>query len=199
MVFKSSVLMLICVALMSSGLYAQTISGTVIDAISKTPVRGAKVTVIEAKKEYATDSMGSFATDSLDKGDYSVRFEAETYLKQTKTVKLIALKGAAGSSSITMEVPLFSLSSNAEQSKGQMAIKYFFPSHNDVSIDVCDPANKVVRTVWDRSRASIMRTFLWDGADNKGKVLPAGRYTCNIKCGNLFTSRSLVWNGENKK
>jgi hypothetical protein len=199
MVFKSAVFVLVCVSLMSSNLYAQTISGKVVDAISKSPIKGAKITIIEVKKEYTTDSMGAFATDSLDKGDYSVRIEAETYLKQTKTVKLIALKGAAGSTNITMEVPLFSVSSNADQSKGQMAVKYFFPSHNDVSIDVCDPAGKIVRTVWDRSRSSSMRTFLWDGTDNRGKVLPSGKYTCNIKCGNLFTSRSLVWNGEAKK
>jgi hypothetical protein len=196
---KSSVLILIALSLAAGNLYAQTVSGTVIDAISKAPVRGAKVTVVEAKKEYSTDSAGSFKTDSLAKGDYSVRFEAESYIKQTKSVKLVAPKGAAGSANITLEVLLFSLSSNADQSKGQMAVKYFFPGHNDVSIDVCDPGDKIVRTVWDRSRASGTRSFLWDGADNKGKILPAGKYTCKIKCGNLFTSRTLVWNGEGKK
>jgi hypothetical protein len=196
---KMSVPILVALSLSAGNLCAQTISGTVIDAISKAPVKGAKVTVIETKKEYATDSMGSFKTDSLAKGDYSVRFEAESYIKQTKSAKLVALKGATGSTNITLEVLLFSLSSNADQSKGVMAVKYFFPGHNEVSIDVCDPGDKVVRTVWDRSRASGTRSFLWDGADNKGKILPAGKYTCKIKCGNLFTSRTLVWNGEGKK
>ena len=196
---NSAVLILACGALACSNLCAQTISGTVKDAISKAPVAGTKITVVEAKKEYTTDSAGSFVTDTLDKGDYSVRFESEAYLKLTKTVKLAGLKGATGATNITLDVLLFSLSSNADQSKGQMAIKYFFPGHNDVSIDVCDAANKVVRTVWDRSRTSSMRTFLWDGADNRGKTLAAGKYTCNIRCGNLFTSRSLVWNGDAKK
>lgn len=196
---KSLVLFLVLTVLASSRLYAQTISGTVTDAISKAPIRSAKVTVVEVKKEYVTDSMGAFATDTLEKGDYSVRFEAESYLKQTKTVKLVGLKGVTGKTDISLDVVLFSLSSNADQAKGQMAIKYFFPGHNDVSIDVCDPSGKVVRTVWDRSRTSGSKTFAWDGADNKGKILPAGKYSCNIKCGNLFTSRSLVWNGEIKK
>jgi hypothetical protein len=185
--------------LISSRLYAQTISGTVIDAISKTPVKGAKITVVEAKKEYATDSLGSFATEILDKGDYSVRIEAESYIKQTKTVKLVGTKGATGQTNITLSVLLFSLSSNADRSKGQMAIKYFFPGHNDVIIEVCNESGKVVRTVWDRSRTSGSKTFAWDGADDRGKILLAGKYTCNIKCGNLFTSRSLVWNGAEKK
>jgi hypothetical protein len=198
MLLKSSVLILVSASFLSFYLCAQTISGTVIDAISKAPVKGAKITVVEAKKELVTDENGSFRTDTLDKGDYSVRIEAESYLKQTKTVKLVAQKGTAGSTDLVIDVLLFALSSNAEQSKGQMAVKYFFPGHNDVSIDVCDPGDKVVRTVWDRSRASGMRTFNWDGADNRGKVLPAGRYTCKIKCGNLFTSRTLVWNGEGK-
>jgi hypothetical protein len=197
--FLYSVAVLASIALMPSRLCAQTISGTVKDAISKAPIAGAKVTVVEAKKEYTTDATGSFKTDSLDKGDYSVRIEMVGYLKQSKIVKLIALQGSVGSANITLEVPLFSISSNADQSKGQMAIKYFFPGHNDVSIDVCDPSDKVVRTVWDRSRTSGMRTFLWDGTDNRGKILAAGKYTCKIKCGNLFTSRSLVWNGEVKK
>jgi 5-hydroxyisourate hydrolase-like protein (transthyretin family) len=182
-----------------SNLYAQTISGTVIDAITKSPVKGVKITVVEAKKEYATDSLGTFTTDTLDKGDYSVRFESESYLKQTKTVKLVGLKGVTGKTNITLDVLLFSISSNADQAKGQMAIKYFFPGHSDVSIDVCNESGKVVRTVWDRSRRSGSKTFAWDGADNKGKLVPAGNYTCKISCGNLFTSRSLVWNGEVKK
>jgi hypothetical protein len=194
-----TVFILACGALMPTNLCAQTISGTVKDAISKAQVRGATITVVEAKKQYVTDSTGSFLSDTLDKGDYTVRIESESYLKQTRTVKLVGLKGATGAANIVLDVLLFSLSSNAEQSKGQMAVKYFFPGHNDVSIDVCDPAGKVVRTVWDRSRTSGMRTFLWDGADNKGKVLASGKYTCNIRCGNLFTSRSLIWNGEMKK
>jgi Carboxypeptidase regulatory-like domain/FlgD Ig-like domain len=197
--FIISFAILATIFLVPAGLRAQTISGTVIDAITKAPVKGAKVTVVEVKKEYATDSAGTFTTDTLDKGDYSVRFESESYLKQTKTVKLVGLKGATGKANIILDVLLFSLSSNADQAKGQMAIKYYFPGHSDVSIDVCDPSGKVVRTVWDRSRTGGSKAFAWDGTDNKGKLLPAGTYTCKITCGNLFTSRNLVWNGEVKK
>jgi Carboxypeptidase regulatory-like domain len=60
---------------------AQTISGKVTDALSKSPVVGVKVTLVEVKKECSTDSIGVFKFDSLDKGNYSVRFEAEKYLR----------------------------------------------------------------------------------------------------------------------
>ncbi len=196
---KRSALLLSILCIAVSSLYAQTISGTVIDAISKSPVVNAKITVLENKKEYKTDATGSYKIDSLEKGDYSIRFEAESYIKQTKSVKMVAAQGNVGTTSITLNVVLFSVSSEADQAKGSMEIKYYFPGHNEVSIDVCDANDKIVKTVFDRSRNGGMRTFLWNGADNKGVPVPAGKYTCKFKCGNLYTSRTLVWNGEQKK
>ena len=196
---KRLALVLSVFSLTAPGLYAQTISGTVIDAISKAPVANVKITVLENKKEFKTDATGSYKIDSLDKGDYSVRFEAESYIKQTKSVKMVAAQGNVGTTSISLNVILFSISSDADQSKGSMEIKYYFPGHNEVSIDVCDANDKVVRTVFDRSRNGGMRTFMWNGADNKGVLLPEGKYTCKFKCGNLYTSRTLVWSGEQKK
>ena len=199
MSLKPCVLLFGTISLFAFHLSAQTISGKVTDALSKAPVINAKVTVIELKKETMTDSTGFFKFDSLDKGNYSVRIEADKYLRQTKSVILVSPKGEAGATAITLDVVLFSISSNADQSTGQLSIKYFFPGHGDAEINVCDSVGKVVRTVFDRTHTSGMRTFLWNGADNKGKVVPPGKYTCKIKCGNLFTLRTLVWTGEQKE
>jgi flagellar hook assembly protein FlgD len=154
---------------------------------------------VEPNKEYVTDSMGFFKTDTLSKGYYTLRIESERYIKQNKTVKIIESKGQTGTTDIKLDVLLFTIASDVDQMKGQMAVKYFFPNHSNVSIEVCDPSGKTVRSVYDWSHAGGMRTFLWDGADNKGKMLPAGTYTCKFKSGNLFTSRTLVWNGTPKK
>jgi hypothetical protein len=182
-----------------SPIAAQTISGTVIDALSKTPVDSVKITVVELKKECAPDSLGIYKIEGLVKGDYSVRFEAPQYVKQTKTVKIIDAKGQTGSTTITLNVMLFSLSSNVDQNEGKKEIKYFFPGHTDVAIDVCDSTGKTVRTVFDRTRIGGTRTFKWNGTDNWGKILPAGKYTCKFKSGNLFTCRTLIWPGAEKK
>jgi hypothetical protein len=176
-------------------LSAQTISGKVKDALLKTPIAGAKIKVLELKKEALSDSAGFYTLDSLAKGNYSVSIEKENYLRQTKIVKLAAAQGQAGSTSINLDIVLFSVSSNADQSSGQLAIKYFFPGHANVEINVCDSLGKVVRTVFDRSRENGMRTFRWNGVDNKGKNVPSGRYSCKIESGNLLTTRTLLWNG----
>ena len=188
-----------CIGLIAAGAQAQTISGKVSDALTKTPLANAQVTVVELKKETHTDSAGYFKVDSLDKGNYSVRVEMDKYLRQTKSVKLAAAKGQAGATDIVLDVVLFAVSSNADQSSGQMTIQYFFPGHADAEINVSDSTGKIVRTVFDRSHASGMRSFKWNGADNKGKALAAGRYACKIKCGNLLSIRSLVWKGDEKE
>jgi hypothetical protein len=199
MSLKPCVLLFGTISLFAFHLSAQTISGKATDALSKAPIVNAKVMVLELKKEIATDSAGFFKFDSLDKGNYSVRIEADKYLRQTKSVILASPKGEAGATNISLGIVLFSISSNADQSTGQLSIKYFFPGHADAEINVCDSLGKVVRTVYDRSHTSGMRTFLWNGDDNKGKVVLPGKYACKIKCGNFFTLRTLVWTGEEKE
>jgi hypothetical protein len=182
-----------------SGLHGQTISGSLIDALTKYPVSSAKVTIVELNKEYVSDSSGNYKTDTLAKGTYTVRFESQRYLKQNKTVRLIDAKGQTGVTNITLDVLMFSIASEADQTKGTMEVGYFFPNHADVTIEVCDAGGKTVRTVYDRSHQGGMRKFLWDGTDNKGKILPLGTYTCKFKSGNLFTCRTLNWSGVEKR
>lgn len=199
MAYNRCALLLGTIILLVFHLSAQTISGKVTDALSKAPVAGAKVSIVELKKETTTDPTGFFKFDTLEKGNYSVRIEADTYVRQTKSVKVISPKGEVGSTDIMLDVMLFSVALNADQSTGQLSIKYFFPGHAEAEINVCDSLGKVVRTVFDRARTSGMRSFQWNGTDNKGKPVPPGRYACKIKSGNLFTLRTLVWTGEEKE
>jgi flagellar hook assembly protein FlgD len=196
---KKRITVLLASVLFVSPIHAQKISGKIIDALSKMPVAAAKISVVELKKDTVPDSMGFYAIENLSKGLYSIRFEAPQYVQQTKTVKVIDAKGEAGVIDIKLDVMLFSISSNVDQSQGQKEVKYFFPGHTDVVIDVCDSTGKTVRTVFDRTRIGGARVFRWNGTDNWGKPLPAGRYTCKFKSGNLYTSRNLVWSGEDKK
>jgi hypothetical protein len=196
---KRMVFFCACFILFVSCLNAQTISGTIMDALSKYPVSNAKITIVELNKEFITDSAGFFKTDTLAKGTYTVRIESMRYIKQNKTVRIIESKGETGTTDIKLDVLLFNIASDVDQIKGQMAVKYYFPNHADVCIEVCGTDGKAIRTVYDRSHLGGMRTFNWDGADNKGKVLPKGTYTCKFKSGNLFTSRILVWNGVAKQ
>ncbi len=182
-----------------SPLSAQSVSGKVIDALSKMPVVHATVAIVELKKECTTDSMGFYKLDGLSKGNYSIRFDAPQYVRLSKTVKVIDYKGQTGSVDMTLDVMLFSISSNAEQSKGPKEITYFFPGHTDVVIEICDSAGKKVRTTFDRTRSGGMRTFHWNGMDNWGKMVPAGKYTCKLKSGNLYTSKAIVWSGVEKR
>jgi hypothetical protein len=188
----------ISVCLLFSFSNAQIISGKIIDALSKTPIVNAKVTIVDLEKEYLTDSTGFYKTDSLKKGNYSVRFESEKYLKQSRSVKVFDSKGVTGAIDIVLDIMLFNIKSDIDKAIGSKEIKYYFPNHADIIIEVCGPDGKPVRTVYDRSHRGGMRTFLWDGADDKGKILDAGTYSCKFKSGNLFTCRTLVWNGEQK-
>jgi hypothetical protein len=199
MMFNGKLPVLLAIGLFISPLHAQKISGKIIDALSKMPVTNAKITLAELKKEVTSDSMGMYAIDGLSKGAYSVRFEAPQYVQQSKSVKIIDVKGQTGAIDIVLDVMLFSRSLDVDQSKGQQEIKYFFPGHTDVVIEVCDSTGKAVRTIFDRTRVGGVRMFRWNGTDNWGKTLRSGKYTCKITSGNLFTARTVIWSGEDKK
>jgi hypothetical protein len=199
MKFPKKISILLLAGLFISPLHAQKISGKIIDALSKMPVVNAKITLVELKKETVPDSTGYYAIDNLTKGSYSVRFEAPQYVQQTKSIKIIDSKGETGAINITLDVMLFSISTNVDQSKGPQEIKYFFPGHTDVFIDICDSTGKTVRTVFDRTRIGGTRVFHWNGTDNWGKMVPSGKYTCKFKSGNLYTSRNVMWTDADKK
>ncbi|MCU0608417.1 MAG: carboxypeptidase regulatory-like domain-containing protein [Chitinispirillaceae bacterium] len=175
---------------------AQSIHGFVINEVTKAPVIGAKVTYIELATSCMTDTTGRYSADVVPAGIYNVSFEAPQYLKVTRKVILIAPKGGAGTSEIELNVGLYSISSNADTSEGNMVVKYRFPNHSGADIVVTDKNGKAVRKAIDRSRTGGMRTFSWDGRDNYGKFVAAGRYSCKVVSGRLVMIRTLYWKGD---
>lgn len=175
-------------------LNAQTISGTVKDALLGQPIKDATVSIVELKQSFKTDSKGAFSTDTLKPGTYTVRTEAKGYLKHSKSIILKSQK-EVGTSKIELDLKLYNIASNANKSKGTLAIKYFFPGHGNVTIVIYDRNGDKIRNAFDRSRRGGMRTFSWDGKDNQGLHVPPGLYTCRISCGTMVMNRELNWKG----
>lgn len=175
-------------------LNAQSISGTVKDALLDKPIEGATVSIIELKQTFKTDSKGAFSTDTLKPGTYTIRTEAKGYLKHSKDV-ILKSQNEVGTSEMELDLRLYSVRTNADKSKGSMAIKYFFPGHGNVTIVIYDRNGVRVRNAFDRSRRGGMRTFSWDGKDNQGQLVPPGQYTCRISCGTMVMNRELNWKG----
>lgn len=170
---------------------AQSIHGIVSDAVTKTPVSGATVTFVELSKSCTTDSSGNYASDTVKPGSYLVRVTAPGFLKYSKKVT-IASPREAGVSNLELNVPIYNISSNADTAHGNMVVNYSFPGHGNVGITISDAKGAAVRNSFDRSRTGGMRTFSWDGKDNNGKAVPAGRYTCTVVSGRLVMIRTLV-------
>jgi hypothetical protein len=174
---------------------AQTIHGAVTDALSKKPITGAKVSFIGMKTLWASDSLGKYASDTVKPGTYTVKAEAQGFLKVTKKVILTSPQGA-GTSDLEVNLSLYALVENADSSEGNMVIAFNFPGHFPASIEIADSKGKVVKNAYDRTRNGGMRSYSWNGKDNNGKFVPAGRYTAKVVCGRLVMIRSLIWKGQ---
>jgi len=174
---------------------AQTIHGTVADALTKKPIAGAVVSFIGIPKTWSSDSLGNFASDTIKPGAYIVKAEAPGFLKVTRKVMLTSHQ-EAGTSDLTVNLSLYAIASNSESSEGSMVVQFNFPGHFPASIDIADSKGKVVRNAYDRTRTGGMRSYSWDGKDNNGKVVPAGRYSAQVVSGRLVMIRTLIWKGK---
>ncbi len=174
---------------------AQTISGTITDAITGVPIQGANVRIMEKGVTVVTNDLGIYKTDTLSPGTYFLKIDASHYLRQMKKA-ILASQSEVGTTNLFVNVALYNLSTEADSSKGNLTIKYMFPIHDIVEINIYNDRDKLVKTAIDRTRASGMRTFLWNAQDNNGKMVPGGTYTCRIKSGHLLSMRTLVVKAE---
>ena len=173
----------------------QTMHGTVSDALSKKPIAGAKVSFIGIAATWNSDSLGRFTSDTVKPGAYTVRVEAPGFLKATKKVVLSSPR-ETGTSNLTVDLSMYALPKSPEATDGSMVVQFSFPGHFPASIDIADPKGKVIRNAYDRSRTGGMRSYSWDGKDNNGKVVPAGRYSAQVVSGRLVMIRTLIWKGK---
>jgi hypothetical protein len=174
---------------------AQTIHGTVSDALTKKPIPGATVAFIGITTAWRSDSQGNFASDTVKPGTYIVKAEAPGFLKVTKKVILTAPQGG-GTSDLQVNLSLYALAMNTDASEGSMVVQFNFPGHFPASIEIADGKGQVVRNAYDRTRTGGMRSYVWNGKDNNGKAVPAGRYSAKVVSGRLVMIRTLIWKGQ---
>jgi hypothetical protein len=174
---------------------AQLMHGTITDAVTNRPIPGAAITINEISKTCTTDSDGNYSTGIVPPGLFNATISAPEYLISFKKVIIASPKGP-GISSIRFNTGLYHISSAADTSKGMMSLTYQFPGQHDIEIAIKNGIGRTIRNMYDRSRAGGMRTVSWNGKDNDGNIVPAGRYLCKISSGRLVIIRSLDWKGE---
>jgi hypothetical protein len=174
---------------------AQLMYGTITDAVTEKPIPNATITVIEISKTCTTDSAGNYSTGLVPAGIFNATIAAPEYLMSFKKVIIASPKGA-GISRIRFDAVLYHSSSAADTSKGAMSLTYRFPGLYDVEITIKNGIGKTIRRMYDRSRAGGLRTVSWNGKDDDGNSVPAGRYMYKISSGRFVIIRTLDWKGE---
>jgi hypothetical protein len=182
-------------ALLAGATQAQLMHGTIRDAITKKPIRGATITIIEISKTCTTDSNGCYSTGLVPAGIFNATVSAPNHIISFKKVFIAWPKGR-GISEIRFNTSLYDKSTNADTTRGKMSLTYRFPGQADVEIAIKNGIGKTIRKMYDRSRAGGTRTAAWNGRDDDGNVVPAGRYQCKISSGRLVSIRTLEWKGE---
>ncbi len=173
---------------------AQSLEGVVSNALTKEPVVGAVIEVEGAQLVDTTDTGGVYEFPRVDKGTYTVRVTAKDYLSRSKRV-ILRSPHEAGASNVKQDFPIYHHSSEASDSKGDLAVEYFFPGHGNVEIAVYDSNKTKIHKLIDRSRRGGKRVFRWDGKDAFGKTVPSGRYTIRISSGTMVMVREVFWLG----
>jgi len=72
------------------------------------------------------------------------------------------------------------------------AIPYSLASAGEVSLDIFDPAGRVVRRLVDGVQTAGVHTAQWDGRDNRGVPVASGVYFCRLRAGKVIDTRRIV-------
>jgi hypothetical protein len=177
---------------------AQLMYGTITDAVTGKPIPGATISLIEISKTCTTDSAGNYSTGLVPPGIFNATIAAPDHLMAFKKVIVASPKGT-GISTIQFYARLYHSSSAADTSKGAMSLTYRFPGQYDVEIAIKNGIGKTIRKMYDRSRAGGLRTVSWNGKDDDGNSVPAGRYMYKISSGTFVIIRTLDWKGDPPK
>lgn len=174
---------------------AQLMHGTITDAVTGKPIPGAAIRVNEIEKTCTTDSAGYYNTGIVPAGIFNATITAKDYLMAFRKVFIAWPKGR-GLCTIKFSTVLYRISSAADTTKGKMSLTYRFPGQGDIEIAIKNGIGKIIRKMYDRSRAGGMRTFSWNGKDDEGNMVPPGRYLCKVSSGRFVIIRTLEWKGE---
>lgn len=71
-------------------------------------------------------------------------------------------------------------------------IKFTVPYPSLVTLQICDLAGRVVRTLTDEFCRGNSYTVFWDGRDSLGKKLSSGVYLCRLKIGKSSVTQKII-------
>lgn len=73
----------------------------------------------------------------------------------------------------------------------ESTLYYQLEHQGRISIKVYNLNGQLVRSLIDKNLPSGLHQVIWDGKDDKGQILPAGSYTCQIVAG--IHVESIIW------
>ena len=71
-------------------------------------------------------------------------------------------------------------------------LSYTLPSQTQVDLRVYDATGKLVKTLVDAEEGPGVKEIVWNGRDDKGRLLPNGVYFCRLKASGRSLVRKLV-------
>lgn len=74
----------------------------------------------------------------------------------------------------------------------QTVIRYHLPEIAKVSLKIYDITGKEVFTILNRTELPGTYSFIWQGQDNNGKILPSGIYLCKFQTEKTLQIRKMV-------
>jgi hypothetical protein len=86
--------------------------------------------------------------------------------------------------------------------RGGVAIRYSLAVPGRASVQLCDLAGRVVRTLANGQQKPGSYSVRWDGRDNAGRTLAAGVYFCKFSAGDYRATQKLVvqrWRVESRE
>lgn len=188
-------LMTLAIVVVSSG---QSFKGRVLNALDTTAIRGAVVSIGEIQSICTTTTKGAFEFPTLGKGAYGVRVVAEGFIGVSKRIVLSSPQ-EVGVADLEFDFRLYRERSAPDTSSASVTVQYFFRSRGNVEITISDIAGNKIRREIDRSREGGMRTYSWDGKDDKKQTMTSGTYTVQISSGGQTMVRKLRWEGEQQQ
>jgi hypothetical protein len=86
----------------------------------------------------------------------------------------------------------FSLSSQPNPFRSQIAVRYSLPRETDIALRVCNSAGKVVTTLVQGRQKAGRYDVIWNVSGVPASKLPVGTYFCRLQAGEFTATRKLV-------
>jgi hypothetical protein len=191
-----SIALTILLTLCSAPLQAGTICGHVRDADTGGPIDRAGVFVQDPGGGYtgyhgATDATGSFCIDGVPPGTYDLSVQVDDY-------QIAWLSGVVVEDSMSDVIldavlpPLWLWPPWPNPAVGQINLRLRSRLAAPLTLAVFDVAGRLVHG-WRADAGPVTeRTLVWDGRDQRGRRVPAGRYFVMLRSGDVSLTRPVL-------